>query len=67
MPKFSPLTTATRVSASVQIDGRIAVREKHETDFGDVEFRDYVAEAEDDLDAMLEANSGLFLERLATK
>jgi hypothetical protein len=67
MPRYNAATTATRLSANVQVDGRLAVRELHEADTGEYEVRDYLAEAAADLDAMLEANSLAYLERLATK
>lgn len=63
----SPITTATRLEAAVQIDGRLAVRELHQADSGEQEIRSYLAEAETDLDAMLLANGLQFLERLATQ
>lgn len=68
MPRYSAVTTATRLEAAVQIDGRIAVRERHATDFGDTEDRIYIAPAGSDaaaLDAMLEANAEAYLQRLA--
>lgn len=58
--------TSTRLSANVQRDGRLAVRELHEADGGESEVREYLAEAGADLDAMLAEGGRLFLERLAT-
>ncbi len=61
------IVTATRLEASVQKDGRLAVRELHQADGGESEVRAYLAEGDADLDAMLAANSRAYLERLATK
>jgi hypothetical protein len=65
--QISPITTAIRLEAAVQIDGRQAVRELHQADSGEQEIRSYIAEPEADLDAMLLANGLQFLERLATR
>lgn len=65
--RTSTYTTATRLEAAAQSDGRLAVRELHEADSGEREERAYMAEAEDDLDAMLVVNSRQFLGRLATQ
>lgn len=61
------IVTATRIEASPQIDGRIAVRELHTSDAGDSDERSYLADAGADLDAVMAANSVRFLERLATR
>ena len=63
--RISLLTTAIRIEAAAQIDGRIAVRELHTADSGERDDRTYLAEADDDLDTMLAANGRLFLARLA--
>lgn len=65
--QISPITTATRLEAAVQADGRLAVRERHTADSGESEDRTYLAEAEDDLDAMLVVNGRQYLERLAVR
>lgn len=65
MPRFTPYTTATRLEAREQIDGRLAVRELHETDDGRSEERSYLAPPDADLDVMLEENSRLYLAKLA--
>jgi hypothetical protein len=67
MPRYNAATSANRLSANVQVDGRLAVRDLHESDTGEYVVRDYLAEAAVDLDSLLEANSMAYLERLATK
>ena len=67
MAAYSPVTTATRVAASPQIDGRLAVHEIHQADGGEREERFYLAEEDADLDALLELHSRLFLQRLAAR
>lgn len=63
--RISLITTATRIEATVQRDGRLAVRERHAADSGEVEERTYLAESGSDLDAMLIANGRQFLARLS--
>ncbi len=65
--RISLLTTATRIEATVQRDGRLAVREHHQADTGESEDRMYLANAGDDLDAMLIENGRQFLATLAGK
>lgn len=65
--QISPITTATRLEAAAQSDGRLAVRERHSADSGEAEERVYLAEAAADLDSMLTANGKQFLERLAAQ
>lgn len=60
-----PVVTSTRLEAAVQKDGRLAVRELHQGDAGESEVRTYLAEANADLNAMLAANSKLYLAKLA--
>ena len=61
------IVTSTRLEASVQIDGRIAVRERHVSDAGDQQETQYLADAGSNLDAMLAANGRAFLAYLATR
>lgn len=57
--------TSTRLSASPQADGRLAVRELHTADGGESEVRSYLALPGDDLDALLTLHGAQFLQRLA--
>lgn len=61
------IVTGVRLEAAPQIDGRLAVRERHTADGGEVQERQYLAPADADLDAMLAANSIAFLAELATR
>lgn len=57
--------TSTRLEASPQANGWLAVRELHVADGGEKDERSYMAPPDADLDAELAANGRLFLERLA--
>lgn len=58
--------TSTRLEATPQKDGRLAVRESHRADGGESEERIYLAPADADLAAMLAENGRLYLEKLAS-